>query len=467
MPKRKHVEAPRPPSLESEDLEPLPLPPEPTPLEMALTEAIPEATDGDALPVEQQAVLAVDIWKRYACQEWITVPTDWHTCGQADGGCRLDSLALRLYRLNDESSAVAALFPLALAQFADAKPALWHACLPGVCPLEASHGCHAGQGVTRLRESASLKSDLYVCRNTALWHLCGSHCKLRTGFNADSSSVCPLTGRLGTSGVTGAPEARAVSAFWAPHVGNSTKFSSVSGRLSNPWSERYESRHARTLRDNRGVDSRALDGVASTEATPEEPYKKHRAALLRSDNMQRAVNSGRLSEHEGLTTKARVLQQLEDKLRNLFSDTRMRAELQCNREIDAEIRVHLGRYANRKGVQGELIQVQDMELLAEDCRVKHTTFPVVQLSAQARQEICKYLAVDCLKLWVLIVTRTRQGRDAPQEFELRDFLEPALQLFQDGVYVSRAEMDEDVQIIKPRRVLLEVRSTLAFVGSVS
>jgi hypothetical protein len=46
---------------------------------------------------------------------------------------------------------------------------------------------------------------------------------------------------------------------------------------------------------------------------------------------------------------------------------------------------------------------------------------------------------------VIIVTRTRMGRDCPQEFEVRDFVEPALQLLQEGFRVSRAEMESEVR----------------------
>lgn len=509
---RPHRKKPVPP------MPPPPAPPLPPPplapeeeekrlLREAFATAEALALDGSRLPScdPEQAIVAVSIWKRHLGHAWISVPPDWHTCGQTQG-CELDQLRVRFYLHDPEASALSAEFPPPPPPSQEPHfSRLFHVCLPGACRLDAAHPCHQGQGVARLTDRHAIREgDLYVCQHTGLWHLCGRHCRLRMygsgaagagpeakgayaraarhvtavsgagagstpgTYNRDGTSVCPLSGRLaGDSLGLAGPEVRMVSAFWAPHVGNSTRFSSVSNRLSNPWNERYESKHGRNLRDNRGLDSRALEAVhGSQSATPEEAYKKHHAALARPSNMQRAVNAGRLSEHEGLATKVRVLQQLEDKLRNLFSVTRMQAELKGNREIDAEIMLHLGRYAHRKSVQATsggmhdtLVQAQDMELLAEDCRVKHPAFPVVRLSPDTRQEICKYLAMECLKLWVIIVTRTRQGRECPQDFEMRDFLEPALQLFQEGFYVSRAELDTDVQIIKPHRVLLEIPVT--------
>jgi len=125
--------------------------------------------------------------------------------------------------------------------------------------------------------------------------------------------------------------------------------------------------------------------------------------------------------------------------------------------VDKEIQVHLSRYAHRKSVQCDLVLAPDMELLAEDCRVKHPAFPVVQLKPEGRMQIVRYLAQECLKLWVIIVTRTRSGRDSPQEFEVRDFVEPALQLLQEGFRVSRAEMETEVRRSRTTSTVTHVR----------
>lgn len=161
--------------------------------------------------------------------------------------------------------------------------------------------------------------------------------------------------------------------------------SSLSRRLNNPFLERPESRHSKNIKDNRGMEGRGFD--SSGEAVTIENYRTHHNSLAKAGNLQRAVNSGRIGEHEGVSTKQRILQLLEDKVANLFSNTRLRSELRCNREVDKEIQVHLSRYAHRKSVQCDLVLAPDMELLAEDCRVKHPAFPVVQLKPEARMQV--------------------------------------------------------------------------------
>jgi len=175
----------------------------------------------------------------------------------------------------------------------------------------------------RALPASSCLEQLFICQSTALWHLCGhACCYRRKGHrNSENVSVCPLTGRVASlaEGGQSAPETAMVSSWFSRNgigggsgtgasMGNSA-ISSLSRRLSNPFLERPESKHSKNTKDNRGIEGRALslDG----EAVPTESYRVHHNSLSKAGNLQRAVNSGRLSDHDGVSTKQRILSLIE------------------------------------------------------------------------------------------------------------------------------------------------------------
>lgn len=195
-----------------------------------------------------------------------------------------------------------------------------------------------GSGVKQLPTSTSIE-QLFICQSTALWHLCGhACCYRRKGHrNKENVSVCPLTGRVAsvTPGGQSAPETALVSSWFnrngigggggtGTYMGNSAA-SSLSLRLSNPFLERPESKHSKNLKDNRGIEGRSeyicmrfnvggIQGRAMMmdgEAVNTDNFRIHHNSLSKSGNLQRAVNSGRLSDHDGVSTKRRILSLIE------------------------------------------------------------------------------------------------------------------------------------------------------------
>ena len=81
---------------------------------------------------------------------------------------------------------------------------------------------------------------------------------------------------------------------------------------------------------------------------------------------------------------------------------------------------------------------------------------MVILPKESKRDIVEILALRCLQLWVIIVTRTHHGRAHPEFFEIRDFVEPALHLLQQGFHLSRAELEREAVIIKPSPILLDI-----------
>ena len=348
-----------------------------------------------APPVPAAAPLLVQIWRTELWHQWTVQPPGWHQCRRseqltdvhkkAEPGCPLEKLQAILYPHTD-TAVTQVLRERGAAK--DLSPhGFFHVCLPGACRLPGNHPCHAHSDGTQLRVAC-----LYVCKDTAQWHLCGPHCDAKPMlFNADHLRVCPLTGiLLGWDG----KDRQTTSIFFTKQgaggsggTGSNTSNSGVStlsNRLVNPLRERGQGyingatgKRNTKLHDNRGQEDLLyeLEVTGGVGAIAEDGFRSHQASLLKAGNLQRAVNAGRLTNHEGISTKTRYLNMIRKKLFNLFSGDRFQKEMQCNREVEHEIDGSIRRYIHVQNTAQTLVVASDLALLAENSRVKTPSLP--------------------------------------------------------------------------------------------
>lgn len=267
-----------------------------------------------------------------------------------------------------------------------------HLCMRGLCP---SHGDRNYHWV----EAYNI-SHLYVCKRTGIPHFCGEICQ-RKMLTKDGMYVCPLTGY-----VDPVPVARD-----AMYSGEQRLKSDVDARRLQP--------------DVVRMDIDDIDGVVQGMTVRRSSNKKEEYMLL-------AVS----------------------KIASVFSRDQMDAEETIMREgIEKEISAQMTRYVNKTTQNKRILVAPEMFLLIHNHRKKKDFSVKMTLSADDRKHLSIYYAERCLKLWYIVRTRTKRGRESQTTFGFKDFILPALSIIQDGFTVSENDIGYEAVVIKPDSLL--------------
>jgi hypothetical protein len=328
------------------------------------------------------------------------------------------------------------------------NPEGFHVCLKRWCVLRESR--------PDLHERAyAYLGNLYVCRATGLYHLCGAVCD-RMAEQAAIAAVSP--GSYGNlvcpvSGVSCA-DRETVDPMWSRfHNAGGTGYSSSASQASakrgmkNPLQELGERYAQKRLRDNRSADTlflaedgRAVSELCLTGGRFQAPRGSKRSASSSSWGVDLETTTPQ--------GKRGWLLLFQKKLHNMFSEDRFESELRKNEEPLREIAKGMDRYMQRAPSQGPgFLSARDLDIIAAEERNKRPHYPVVVLDPQLRNYMVSHYAHMCLKLWVILVTRTSKGKAFPERFPLDSFVEPAMLLFQKGFKVTGADVETPVVVI--------------------
>lgn len=266
-------------------------------------------------------------------------------------------------------------------------------------------------------------SDAYVCARTGLMHIC------RTGIceYIDSTeqhirrgeSACTLTGNI-------LEERILVDKFWRPHC---VSTSSETCRLS--WTE--ISRAKRFFSNSALSDKNGLPQMTWAEAL----------ADIETNLLTEMCD---ISDIRYYLTKRRPKRNAESpfneycaiallRVASLFCKTRFMEDLKAAREARRLANRSVMRAINREDSEASAIALRNIQKVGLDARPVPTN---ILLSGKARKNFFMIYAMRALKMWLVIRTRTRLGRDEPWLFPFSDFVIAAMYIQCEGIKVPAA-----------------------------
>jgi len=255
--------------------------------------------------------------------------------------------------------------------------------------------------------------DLYVCRATGKPHYCGPYCK-ESVRNHDGISVCMLTGRCLADPL--------IRDSWVVNGKQITsdRDNSACGQEEQftPFFSKKRSFQAGTHIDkesvfnlNGGVDPFDGRGIGTAKKKIDASNKKEELMII-------AI----------------------DKIMKLFSDSQKAKDTEKAQTIQQDMENQLNRYINRKTQYKSLIVLTDIFTLHENHQNNKDDVVVFTLSDQQKRNLATLYAQQCIKLWYIVRTKTNLGITRPNLFPFKDFVYPAISLFESGFEIPETDL---------------------------
>lgn len=392
---------------------------------------------------------AVELWKKYVYRGWAPVDSSLHTCrSDADAHLAISSVEeekkerRRLIKgipisqssgntsttdKLSQNSGACTIVEIPVKVYSMYGSSDYHVCL-------GHPHCQVNKNDDQVHTSQWINLEhVYVCQETGIPHICGQYCK-NSIRNQDGILVCTLTGKCiaevlirDTWNVNGA------------HV--------MSGKDA-PYGLSDCANSGERIQPNKFVNSGTSS--ASIKMDIDTMMLSGEDAVIDVMNGGMDFNSSnRKSKIEAVNKKQEFLMSAISKIMKLFSDDQLDKEVEKAENIEREINSQLNKYLTKNTQSKRLTVMTDIYLLSLNYQKKKDDFVRFDLSEKDKSNIAMIYAQQCLIFWFIIRTRTKMGREKPNLFLFRDFVYPAITLFETGFEISEADFGYRAVIIEP------------------
>ena len=258
--------------------------------------------------------------------------------------------------------------------------------------------------------------DIYVCLDTSIPHFCGSWCT-ESAYNSDGLSVCKLTGLCLNEVMIRDP-------WFANDKHLSAEKDILLSASANDGQRRKNNNSNKNAPSANKID---IDAVA---------YMSGDAILGAMGDESR----GDKLNIQANTKKGEFLLLAIARIMKLFSDDQLEKEMEKMHVKDQEVDSQITRYVSRIDQNKGLVILTDMYLLNINHQKKKEDVIGFDLSDDEKYNIARLYAQQCLCLWYIIRTKTKLGREKPNLFQFKDFIYPALSLFESGFEVPESDI---------------------------
>lgn len=400
-------------------------------------------------------IQAVDMWKKYVYKGWAPVDSAVHTCRTGREDFRHDEeleekrrimkgiphanakKTSELIKEGQYKSCTIVNIPTSVYSVNSGLD--YHVCLGMHCSaIKNNPGLHEGKAI--------VLDNVHVCKETGIPHLCGQYCKTNLR-NQDGISVCELTGKCIDQVL-----------------------------IKDTWNA--NGAHIMTPKDSSYSTSCSFgsDGVDVADVTGKRfsnPYKMDMELMMLSGNENfmdvfgdstgdafshsSTSTSSRKSKIDIANKKQECLMIAVSKIMKLFSDDQNESEFERMENTEKEIDSQFTKYITKNTQSKNLVVLTDVYVLSVNHQKKKDDVIAFSLSESEKQTIATTYAQQCLILWFIVRTRTKLGKDKPNLFPFKEFVYPALTLFESGFEIPEADLGYRATIIEPDP-LFEARS---------
>lgn len=287
------------------------------------------------------------------------------------------------------------------------RPGGLHYCIRNYCKLK------------HRTENAIFTFDhLYACHLYAIPHLCGKLCD-KMELNKEHMYVCPLTGlSFGTVEITNA----------------------------HPFSIPYNSSDIIHKIDQNAVQfGTNIDDVN-----------------LQSGRGELVIEKSKNNKKNTTDVVVQFRTKAQFRIWNMLSEERFVREREKHEPEYTNINYQIDRYITKMGQEikntGEgFFDIGKICTIGEAVIRKKYDFPLVSLTVDTQKKLMRDFAERCLKLWVIIRTMTKLGREKPNLFQWPEFIDVSMYMFQAGYKIPKGKkMDYDIEIIEPNELLATI-----------
>lgn len=381
---------------------------------------------------------ASEIWRTHFSDEWEPVSRNYHTC---DGKiCDMTKLFINytVVEVSKNKSGLVQSNEFIISKNDIFNEHLIHVCvkihkngkyLPCKCTGLISNHADFMKTKTSLdfRRSGTVcsgeKTDAYVCERTGLVHICrpdfceykdNTEEKIRTG-----TSICCLTGNV-------LGEEIGVDKFWRP----GSVISSAGGGTMSMKEVAFAKRILST-----SSDSKFYGGIPITWADVLEDIQENLLTeMCDIDDIRSYFNRRRprKTSQEDLAKEYYATALL--RIAGLFCKTRFLLDLEAAKEARRLANRNVYKKISRSNTFVNAISLRSTQKIGMDARA----VPInLLLSGKSRKNFFMMYATRCLKMWLIIRTRTQKGIDEANLFPFIDFVITIMYVFREGIKISK------------------------------
>lgn len=137
------------------------------------------------------------------------------------------------------------------------------------------------------------------------------------------------------------------------------------------------------------------------------------------------------------------------KISQLFSPKRFQEADRREEEIENHINNLFTKYVSKNAQWDGVLNTTDLHTITRIYRQKnYRTVDLQHMTDGQRKRIITYYANQCLALWSIVRTKTRDGRTCPTNYPWLPFIDSAMSLFEEGFFISPLDHDYKVTIIE-------------------
>lgn len=390
---------------------------------------------------------AAELWRTYFSEDWVPTSRKNHNC--AANKCKMSNLMInyavvQVAKLQDSNSKKRTRdheFRITSGETHD--EILIHLCvnifrngkdLPKKCNgLISDHSFfHSDQSAKWMREQniyvsgnvcSGQKTDAYICESTGLVHICNWElCEFKDDTEdhvRNGAIICRLTGNVLENIVS-------VDKFWRP---GSVVSSAGGGNMSMKEisaAKRILS-NSSDVRFNGGIPvnwSDVLEDIQENLLTEMCNIEDIRSYFNR--RKPRKTNPDELAKEYYATALLRVA--------SLFCKTRFMLDLEAAKEARRLANRSVHKILCKSKTSIDAISLRSVQKIGIDARA----VPInVLLSGNSRRNFFVMYATRCLKMWLIIRTKTKKGIDEPSLFPFVDFVFTIMYVFREGIKISK------------------------------
>lgn len=404
---------------------------------------------------------AAFIWRQQFCSTWVPISRSMHNCNSRN--CRMEQLLIEFRVHRSIRRAEHDIDWNKKRRFTESLPCqtnpnsidkLIHVCvsvirdgvkLPVQCGgqiidhADVDRFCRAGN-----RTMVEKKNDSYVCVQTGHMHICRPDiCKYRDTTEQSIRSgtmICGLTGNVLSDMVM-------VDKFWRP---TGVVSSSGGGVLSS--SEVVDGKRSMQSSADGGYNSSSL---FTWKEVLEDIKDNLLTELCDIEEIRTYFNRRRPRRSSAADLAKEYYATALLRIASLFCKTRFNLDLEAAKEAR--------RLANRSVIKAlnsgnDFVNVVELRNI-QKTELDNRKVPInILLSGSDRKNFFIIYAMRCLKLWLIIRTRTKLGREQPSLFPFIDFAITAMYIFRDGIKVpktvTRGQFPEIILVPDPLLKLL-------------
>lgn len=398
---------------------------------------------------------AIDLWKKYVYVGWAPVDVSTHTCrtgeeligsnhietdskqeairilkGQNIAKANFDSKTTS-ERLEDVKDNCCIILKVNATVYSYNGGSEYHVCLGLSCPSSYSD--------SRIHSNIHKDIDnLYVCKDTAIPHFCGRLCNTSVR-NKDGISVCRLTGScvndvlIRNTWITKS-KSQNVEGDLSAAVSQTDKEFGLFMSKSYPSNGRYDKSYCVRL------------GMDSLDTTSED-------LLISAGDGYGSNNNNSPVVIDANTKKDEYFILAKSKILKLFSPEQIERERGRSRSAERECESNVNKYITAKSNTKNLLVLSDMFMLNSSPKKKKERQSNLDLDENERDRLSVIYARQCMILWYIVKTRTKYGRENPSKFPFKDFIYPAMSLFESGFIIPSNDIDYNAVIIEEDDIL--------------